>query len=98
MFARCGLRSADYRSARSVEDQPDGSLHSPGDQGIDEHCKHGGEFKYHAAICWRANQSGKGEQEQGGKSVDQGDDWAIGIGTDEFQAYAQQNERLEDSK
>lgn len=51
------LSGAHYRATtRAVKDQPDGPLHRPGNEGVDQHSKHGREFKDYAAERWRANQ------------------------------------------
>ena len=97
VLAGRGLGGAYHRPARAVKDQPDCSFHSPCDQGIDHHCEHGREFKYHAAGCRRADHTGKGEEEQVGKPIDQGNYRAIRISPYQLQAYAKRNEDFEDA-
>ena len=98
VLAGRGLGGGHSRPIRAVEDQPDYSFYSPRDQAIDHHCEHGREFEYHAAGRWRTDQSGKWEQEQVGKPIDQGNDRAIGIGPNQLQSDAKRNERLKDAE
>ena len=98
MLAGRGLSGADHRPMRAVKDQPDYSFYNPGDQAIDQHGEHGREFEHHVAGRWRTDQPGKGEQEQVGKPIDQGDYQAARIGTDQFQPDAKRYKCLEDAK
>ena len=98
LLAGRGLRGAHYGATRTVKDQPDGSFHGPGDQGIDQHGKHGREFKRHVAGRRRTDQTCKGKEEQIGKAVDQGDDGAVGIGPDQFETDAKRNDGLKDAE
>jgi hypothetical protein len=95
MLAGRGLGSANYRPTRAVKDQPDCSIHSKRDQAVYHDGEHGRYFKHHVAYCRRADQSGKGEQEQVGNPVNQGNDRAAGIGADKHQRDAKGNEHLD---
>ena len=98
MLAGRGSSGADHGSIRAVKDQPDYSFYNPRDQAIDQHCEHGRKFEHQIAGRRRADQPGKGEQEQVGKPIDQGDYRAIRIGTHQFQSDAKRDERLEDAE
>lgn len=93
-----GFSNRHHGSARAVKDQPDDSFHSPGDQTVDEHGKHGGKFKYHVSDGRRCDQTFKGEQEQRREPKDQGDDRALGIGADQLKSDAERDQSLENSK
>lgn len=48
-FAGAGFCHLNHRATRTVKNQPDDPFHSQGDQAIDQHRKHGGEFQDHAS-------------------------------------------------
>ena len=98
VLAGCSFSNSYHWATRTVKNQPDSSFHSPRDQAIDQHCKHGREFKHHVAGRWRADQICKGEQEQGCKPIDQGNYRAVGIGPNQLQSDAKRNDGLEDSE
>jgi hypothetical protein len=95
VLASRGLGGAHYRSTRAVKDQPDCPFHSKRNQAIYHDREHGRYFKHHFAYARRSNQSVKGEQEQVGDPVDQGNYRTAWIGTNEHQCYAKHNEHLD---
>ena len=87
-----------YSAARAIKDHIDRSFDRPCDQRVDRHGKEGGQFQNHAAGGRCCGHAFKGEQEQVGKPIDQGDDRTFGIGSDQLKSDAQRDHGFKDPK